>query len=631
MQGSELEDLSPPPFAKTCSSRRISDSNRAFLHDSLIRSRTDRTKAYLQKHEKLTISQSNPYKQNFDILMKFLVIYSVTSSLYFLALSKETNLTYNFDLVVWCLFLIDFISQFFSEYTDKKNRKVRNLKVILRNYAKTRLFFDLGSLIPLHFWGHYNVEYFLRLLRISRMRHFFDLVKILKISEVLAGWVYRKETRNFKNFRMRVIHLWEILKQIIIMFYMTFFLACIWFYYVDFIIRKKQESNSFYSNFGMEHEDEYTNFMKTWYFIFTTLVTVGYGDFYATNKYEMGFAILLLLAGPTWFAFMMGKSITIINKLQDLSGRNNKLINLQLWMFSIEEKIHAVPNQLKGKIFAHFSNYWKYDRLKSLQNSSDETRVDFENIPDELFKQLPVKIKEEILEYLFSDMFWRYCHFFNFLDEEKFSLLHFMKPFFFACHEIVIYSESKVNELYFILNGQVEVGIFTHKGFQTIGVLNKHLVLGDFYVIKDVESPAVFRALNFIRGYLVPAFAFNELVNQKGLEVLKYLEKIQDNYESLGELVQELHKDDVVTTEERIVENLNRKRLFPLFKKIPRPEFFKSYLNSCPCEMKCKVRVAVKDIKTKIKDTDVMRRKLIRQVKEKLVENILKRTEGEFK
>ena len=95
-------------------------------------------------------------------------------------------------------------------------------------------------------------------------------------------------------------------------------------------------------------------------------MTVGYGDYYATNKDEMGFDVIILIIGPTWVAFTMGKAIGIINSLQQLNGNTNIKEELNMWISNIEEKYEFLPLELKKKINTHFINFWKNDRLKSL-------------------------------------------------------------------------------------------------------------------------------------------------------------------------------------------------------------------------------------------------------------------------
>ena len=56
---------------------------------------------------------------------------------------------------------------------------------------------------------------------------------------------------------------------------------------------------SFYTYFELTKLTPKNQFIITWYYIFTTITTVGYGDYYATNKFEMIFAIVLLVMGPT--------------------------------------------------------------------------------------------------------------------------------------------------------------------------------------------------------------------------------------------------------------------------------------------------------------------------------------------
>lgn len=592
-------------------------------HKSLIRSKTENILEYLQKHKVFTISKKNRLKKYFDLLMKFLVVYSVLSSLYYLAFNNNTPGSAVFDLLVWILFIVDFILNFFSEFKDRKNRVIKNIKVIVKNYAKKWMFIDFFSLLPLHFFGNPNTENFLKLLRVFKITRIFTIVKISKIARYISGLFYKPNTKKYKQMILRIIHSWEIIKQVIVMLFATYFLACIWNFYVDLIIRRQNEPNNFNLNFGLVKEDEKNNFVKIWYFIFTTLVTVGYGDFYATNKYEMGFAIILLLAGPTWFAFMMGKSINVINLLQDISGTNNKKIDLQLWVYFIEEKSQILPNELKRRIFNFYTNYWKNDRLRTLENNSTECSVDFSRINDRIFLSLPKYLRKQIFDYIFSDIFFQYCHFFNYLESKKYEICSFMRPICYNKDEILLNRGEKVNEIMFLLNGRIEVGVNTHSGFISIGILHKNLVFGDYFALKNIKSFAVFKASNYLKGYYLPAYALRELIDKYKISVFEYLEIQEAQYNWLNEKTILIYSADTLTSEE----NQPRSDIkhFTCFKNLLKKEYFQAYLVDDHEESINRARMVVKDIKYKIKESDENMKSLISQVKEKLVENILRR------
>lgn len=47
------------------------------------------------------------------------------------------------------------------------------------------------------------------------------------------------------------------------------------------------------------------------YFMFTTLSSVGFGDFHPKNSYERAFTAFILLTGVTIFSYLMGSFIEI--------------------------------------------------------------------------------------------------------------------------------------------------------------------------------------------------------------------------------------------------------------------------------------------------------------------------------
>jgi len=55
----------------------------------------------------------------------------------------------------------------------------------------------------------------------------------------------------------------------------------------------------------MKDEDRFVYLL---YFTLTTLTTVGYGDYSATNSYEAIFICFILVAGVTFFSVLIGSA-----------------------------------------------------------------------------------------------------------------------------------------------------------------------------------------------------------------------------------------------------------------------------------------------------------------------------------
>ena len=54
------------------------------------------------------------------------------------------------------------------------------------------------------------------------------------------------------------------------------------------------------------------------YFVFTTITTVGFGDFFPTNDIERAIWCIVLLGGVAVFSYFMGFLLEMILKVQNL-------------------------------------------------------------------------------------------------------------------------------------------------------------------------------------------------------------------------------------------------------------------------------------------------------------------------
>lgn len=57
--------------------------------------------------------------------------------------------------------------------------------------------------------------------------------------------------------------------------------------------------------------------LSSFYFLFTTLSTVGFGDFYPKSDLERLTGAFVLLAGVALFSYMIGEILYMINTLKN--------------------------------------------------------------------------------------------------------------------------------------------------------------------------------------------------------------------------------------------------------------------------------------------------------------------------
>lgn len=567
---------------------------------------------YLSIHKNYVISASNHYKNYFNTLMILLTVYSVISSLYFLAFNK-VNLAANIiDDIIWGLFIIDFILNFFSEFRDVKKRKISNLRLIFDKYAKGMMIPDLLALIPLRFAGHPNGEYILRLLRTLKIGRVFGLVNIYYLADALSGIVYKEECLSKKRIKIKIFLFWEIIKQVVKMFFATYFLACVWYYYIDYLLREKHESNDFIKNFQLEAEDSGKKFIKTWYFIFSTLVTVGYGDFYATNKYEMGFAVILVLAGPTWFAFMMGISINIINSLQDLSGKSQNKSDLQLWLSSIELNSEPLPSTIKGKVLLHFTNLWKNDRLGPIFNGSSSEYFNISQTQDAYFSQLPESIKVDLLKYIFSDKIYKFQVFFKSFCPVQYEICRFLQPRIFSPQEKIQKINKPVQEIIFKDDGIVEASIVRKNEVLSQVQISKKCIIGEYFVIRNINSGFQYLALTYVKGFSIESFVLKEFCKDFKACAEDYVDKVENFYSQLEEFLMESAKKKALDTKEAGDDQLINEEKTGRVNVVSLSQVLRIQPNEC------KLNKEIEKVNKIVKNFNENRKKLLSELKEKI-------------
>jgi len=83
--------------------------------------------------------------------------------------------------------------------------------------------------------------------------------------------------------------------------------------------------------------------IKIVYFAFTSLSTVGFGDFHPKNDVERLLVALMLLFGVSIFTYIMGKFIEMIVKIQEFYATFEDDENLAKFMSILQHFNKAKP------------------------------------------------------------------------------------------------------------------------------------------------------------------------------------------------------------------------------------------------------------------------------------------------
>ena len=120
------------------------------------------------------------------------------------------------------------------------------------------------------------------------------------------------------------------------------------------------------------------------YYGFTTLSTVGLGDFHPVNNPERVLCSLIMLFGVMMTSFLMDNLIQMINKIRFLNKNHEESQMLALFLGTMKRfnGNSPLPEQLVSKLEEFFMYRWQND--PNLAISTDEDKFLLDQIPERI-------------------------------------------------------------------------------------------------------------------------------------------------------------------------------------------------------------------------------------------------------
>jgi len=112
------------------------------------------------------------------------------------------------------------------------------------------------------------------------------------------------------------------------------------------------------------NERRLTIYVNAFYFILTTITTVGYGDISGSTTYEYLFSMCVEFIGLTFFSFLTGTISVMFSGDQSFESLiNARMEELDLWLLRLENcnKEEKIPNKLYHSIKEFIQDAFVYD------------------------------------------------------------------------------------------------------------------------------------------------------------------------------------------------------------------------------------------------------------------------------
>ena len=189
------------------------------------------------------------------------------------------------------------------------------------------------------------------------------------MESILSNPILANQDRFDLNKIMNLImmfYVFRIVRLILIIVTLSYFLGCFWFFvtWKTSVYYEDSRSDNFYLYKNLDTETDLYNMFAVTYFSFTTLATVGYGDFHPRSDVERILAWFVLLIGVACFSFIMGNFIEILMSYRVITAVNDNSEDLAKWMGLLARYSRSgkLDKKTIEKLENYFDYYWKHDR-----------------------------------------------------------------------------------------------------------------------------------------------------------------------------------------------------------------------------------------------------------------------------
>lgn len=172
---------------------------------------------------------------------------------------------------------------------------------------------------------------------------------------------------NSINVLMNIRYLLLTLKMVLMLFNISYFTGIVWMIYCDitsFHFVADTKEGHFIEEFDINSESQQMQMLMAMYYAFTSLSTVGFGDFYPISNAERILCTIILLFGVAIFSYIMGIFIDMLDNFKKVNADLDEGDELSRF-FGLLSKFNngkMFNEQFKLKVEEFFDHKWNFDK-----------------------------------------------------------------------------------------------------------------------------------------------------------------------------------------------------------------------------------------------------------------------------
>ena len=402
-----------------------------------------------EKEDEYIINPETKIIRIFDFLMIVLFLYHFNYST--ISLCKERcfcpmNKRITFSdvlLFIYDIFcILDLIISFFRAYYNFEYKLIKSNHLILINFLKYDFTFDLLSAIPIFTISKYICleGNYIQCFKYEMQGNLIFLklcsvLKALKINKIIN----HKKNQAMEKFFELISESYSIEKAVTILIHALIYIGVL---HCIVCIHIFLGSNS-YSNWliltDAQNEPFQNIYIKSLYFMITTLTTIGYGDIVCQSMIERVFQIIILVIGSIFYPYVISTIGNIIKKDSNAKIKHDN--NL-----SMLEKIRKDYPNISFKLY---NSIYKYIEGKS--HSLQKYDV------NSFIESLPFSLKNNILFTMYQTSITDFKFFKNSNSVFIADVLNNFIPCISKRNEFLIYEGEMVEEIIFVKDGRISL------------------------------------------------------------------------------------------------------------------------------------------------------------------------------
>jgi hyperpolarization activated cyclic nucleotide-gated potassium channel 1 len=462
------------------------------------------------------IRPTSPLKIAWNGVMFLLLIYTATLMPYRIAFEEQIffdGFTI-FEIMMDFLFFIDVIFNLFSSSVKANGEIETRLSKIAIPYLKTWFIMDLLGSFPFSFvqymtWGPQDgdrtgrANSFARVARLPRLYKIFNIFRLGKVSRIYRGNAFFERLKDYVSVNGRIFRLLKLLVSILICVH---FIACFWYFAArldDF------PYDSWIVMGGFADKEIGSKYLASFYWAFTTVSTVGYGDIHAYNDTEMIMAIICMMVGAGFYSMIVSSITSLMSSLDDAQ-------------LELSSKLLAATSFGKETGLTKQTLYKVRQMIKynASQGSIDNNAV---------FDELPKALKYEVAMAMHKGFANEIALLIGKDQSFVVSVMTLLRPIRLDDDEILYNEGSLPDEFYVIMSGRVNLVLiefdFAYKSFL------KGSYIGEIEIIKNIP-----------RVNTAQAFGNAELLVLSKAQFLQLLHDFPNEAVDIRKLADERHR-----------------------------------------------------------------------------------------